>query len=122
MASPQSRRERAGIPRSNGRNTEYDSQEARTMSAQPVACVGFAHPDHRARTRERRSAIVVNLIATAALTASIAVAAVTVSIGIARTVPPTTNRVAASVSAPQARLLIDLSRFDQEKVQGRRHG
>jgi hypothetical protein len=92
------------------------------MSAQPVACVGFAHPDRRARTRERRSAVVVNLITTAALTASIAVAAVTVSISMTRTAPPITNRVAASVSPPQARVLIDVSRFDQAKVQNPGHG
>jgi len=57
------------------------------MSAESVACVGFAHPDRRTRQRDRRGAVVVHLIATLALSVSIAVAAIAVSIGIARAEP-----------------------------------
>jgi hypothetical protein len=92
------------------------------MSAEPIGCVGFAHPDRRARTRERRSAVVVHLIATATLTVSIAIAAVAVSIGIVRAVPPNTPGVAASVRPPQMRPHVDLSSCGQEKMQNRRLG
>jgi hypothetical protein len=96
--------------------------EANTMTAEPTACVGFVHPDRRARTRERRSAVVVNLIATATLTLSIVIAVAAVSIGMARAVPPDAQGVAASMRPLHARPHVDLSRFGQGTIPNRRHG
>jgi hypothetical protein len=92
------------------------------MSAQPVARVGFTHPDRRARTRERRSAVVVNLIAAATLTVSIAVAVAAVLIGIARAVPPDTQGVAASMRPLHGRPHVDLSSFSQGKMPNPKRG
>ena len=85
------------------------------MSAEPVACVGFAHPDRHARMRERHSAMVVNLIATAALTVSLAIAAVAVSIGIARADFPRFNGVDLAMRSPQAGPHVDYSGLDRSR-------
>jgi hypothetical protein len=87
------------------------------MSSDSVVCVGFAHPDRHARSRERRSAIVVNLIATAALALSIAIAAGAVSIGRTRAVASGTHRVAASPRVPQALLVDDRPAFERKDPQ-----
>lgn len=54
------------------------------MSPEPISRAGFARPNRYRRARRQRSAMMAQLIATAALVISIAVAATAVSIGIAR--------------------------------------
>jgi hypothetical protein len=76
------------------------------MSATSVESVGFTHPGREARVRERRSAIVVHLVASAALSLSIVVAVVTVSISLART----GGERPETVWSPSSRDLVQLAR------------